>query len=354
MKLLLRTRPGFEELAIKDLKLIGKIKGETIDKGIIRITVNNEELENIIFLSRFIDYVYLEILVFKDLQEIINKRFSNIKLLKEISEKAKSFEVDVEEFNYERFKSKDYFGEIIRKELQLKVNLDNPDLRFVLFSSDKNYLGLDLAEQKLTKRWYKLNKNSLTPSTLLPNLCFYKLGLETTNFSLLDPLANYGEFIIEAALFNPRQPIKIKPRKIHRILNIKTPYFTKQKSKLHAVVQDNGAFKKLKENLKYVNAKIKVSMFDLEWLDTKFAKDSFEYAVFLLPIYKDEKHNKEIQETLFYNLEYIIKNKICFTATKPIEESIINKYNLKIESVEEIKIGEQNYYIYLLSKTSST
>ena len=99
----------------------------------------------------------------------------------------------------------------------LKVNLDNFDLSFKLFSDSKenHYLTLDLIGFNLTKRDYKLNVGSLTLNSILPNYLFYLLGIDEMEekYSIIDPCSALGDISIEASSFNPRLALNMKKKK---------------------------------------------------------------------------------------------------------------------------------------------
>jgi hypothetical protein len=69
----------------------------------------------------------------------------------------------------------------------------------------------DLIGDILEARSYKINEDDNYLSHFLVNYCCYKLELEKEEkiFSVIDPMAELGDIIIETALFNPRKPLYV-------------------------------------------------------------------------------------------------------------------------------------------------
>jgi len=408
--LIIFTYPNLEDYLIIELELLLpqlKNNSKKIDEGIILVTIKSKvadkklgkkseynKIENnlnidsnyIEKLSKILDTLVLKSRLIKRIGLLISK-FENIEDIKlknnplfeniNIKNKKLTFEVDIfDHFVYERFSSERIVGHLIEQFFNLKVNLENPDLTFFLHSKKRNYLFLDLINRDLTKRDYKINVNSLTLNSLIPNFCFYLLELhkitKTTKIdkidkrdnkeiklNILDPLANLGEIIIEASLFNPRKDMKHKDKHNFTYLKLLSKFNleknkienkVKDRNKYYAVVQNNKNFKKLKENLSYIGTKVNLSLYELDWLDVKFDERSIDYIITQLPFYKLEKKDLELQKLLFYQLDYILKNKACIITLGKIYENIINQYSLKIAKITEIRIGKQTYTIYLIKR----
>lgn len=219
---------------------------------------------------------------------------------------------------------------------------------------DKTIEVFDLIGFNLTNRDFRINTNIDSISSLIINCCFYMLGLEEEKtYSVVDPFANLGEVILEASVFNPRKPLNLKLRNelnISRAFKNRTqiPKPVIDKNKYVAIVQSDKEFSKLKENLNHSGQKIKISKFELDWLDVKFQEEQFDFVITSLPLFKDDTIKDEILDQFFYQAEFIAKNAICVISREKINKKYLKKYELEIEDSEEITLNEIKYYIYII------
>lgn len=250
-----------------------------------------------------------------------------------------------------------YYSRTI-EHIYLKVEPQNnylamPKLNMKL--KDKNIEVFDLVGFNLFNREFRLNTNADSINSSVINYCFHlmELDLEEDKFSVIDPLANYGEVIIEASLLTPRKPLNVKSRNeinIYKALKERSqiPTSDEDRNKYVGIVQNDTEFSKLKENINHSSQKIKTSKFELEWLDSKFKGEEFDYVVTSFPLFKDEKYKAEFIDQFFYQAAFIFKKLIGVISREKIDEKLIKKHKLDISDYEEIVYGEVTYYVYVL------
>lgn len=348
MKVLFTTYDDFTQCAKSEIESLYKIKIEIEEKGVLSCDILENELFEFLSLislkSRLIINSYLFISNSKD-----------VKYLK-ILDKNKSFEVKVSKsYSNQIYEVKREMGnEISKVYSNLYVDLDKPKISFFIFKKEKTYLCVELATA-LDKRDYKINVSSITINSIIPNYCFYLMKIEKEKkVSIIDPLANLGEFIIEASLFNPRKTLVKKDKNKLKFLNLFDKSLVnylenpKDKNKYIAFTQLNKKFRELKENINYTNSKIQTSLLEIDWLDVKFEKDSLDYAIMSLKSLKEDSFNRELKE-LINQLEFVIKKKFCLISGNQLDEILFQNHNLKY-SIEEINLNEEKYFIYIVSK----
>jgi 23S rRNA G2445 N2-methylase RlmL len=268
---------------------------------IVRFKDENEFFKasfEIIYYSRCIERIYLK----------IDENLKNLDLIKkeftfEICSKTKDKEIE-----------KTLGAQFLSKNPNLGVNLKNPDLSFKVFEiGKKEVILLDLTNFELTKREYKLNVNSTTINTLIPIYAFYKLELQKKKeIRIIDPISNLGDIIIEASIFHPLNPLHVTKRHQIPISKIfshipNLPKEKELKGKFVSIVQNNKIFKQQRENINFAKSKIKLSQYELDWLDVKFKNSDFDYTITQIPPGADKK----MLEDFFYQAEFISKKAIC-------------------------------------------
>lgn len=355
--ILIKTKPWICEFTQKEIISYSKKTPNLLNEGLFELKIEDDKemfeiVINLIYYSRTIENIFLKVTEFKKVKELSEVKSLNLDFIK----KEFTFEVDAHGENKSIFETK--IGKLLLdSNKNLTVNLKIPELSFKVFSTkDNNILGLDLVGFKLSRRDYKLNINSTSINSLIPNYCMYLLGMdEEENLSVIDPVANLGEIINEVSLFNPRKAMNLKLRHNFPIckifgLNPQLPKNIDDKNKYVAVVQNNKIFKEIRENINFSGQKIKVSQYELDWLDVKFKKNDHDYVISQFPSFQDEEESKAFQKEFFYQAEFICKKKIGLISKKEINMLYLRKYRLRILRKEIITVGEQNYNIYIISK----
>ncbi len=363
-----------------------------IKNGIYLIKFQKEEskvmydfIYNLFYFSRVIESIYLKIFEFNSLNNI-NEELMIDKIKNEFNylNLNLSFEVDSKsKFDLSHNDAERKIGRILNESLDLlKVNLDNFDLSFKLISIENgiNFLALDLIGFNLLKRNYKINSGSHSINSIIPNYVFYLLGIDeiNENYSLIDPCSDLGDIVIEASSFNPRLPLNLNKKHripLKKIFNypIPTPNIKNKisfedensrepnkfnnklkrknkiiKPKIYSVVQNNKSFKLQRENLNYSGFNIKISQYELNWLDVKFKEAEIDFIVTQIPEFQNGTERDEFLKELFYQIEFIFNKGIGIISKTEINEKYFRKNELEIQFKNKIFIAEQQYFIYIL------
>ncbi|MBS3152823.1 hypothetical protein J4230_05435 [Candidatus Woesearchaeota archaeon] len=354
---------GLEEITKLEIKEIIKQKSETIIPSRIKFKIKEEkDLANFIYNTRSSIKVYklITVLDFIDLEDLIKK----VNIIK--FPKIKSpFIVRCERIGEHPFNSLDIekeVGNIINKDNKLKVDLKNPTtIILVDIINNKCFLGIDYTGIKLSKRNYriKLIPNSLNSCTAYSMLRIAEVKEKDT---ILDPICKSGEIPIEAALYIQKianglklsdqlaftKLIKFKPK--NKVKNKKLNIYAIDSS------QNNLKCTEINSKIANVNKNIKFSRYELEWLDTKFEKNSVDKIITFPPYQTNNLPKQEVEKTykeLFYQSEFILKNNGIMTVLTPFPE-IIEKYavmhNFKKEIEYKINYMHQNFSILKFRK----
>lgn len=219
----------------------------------------------------------------------------------------------------------------------------------------------DLIGDILEQRNYKINEDDNYLSHFLVNYCCFKLELEKEQglFSVIDPMAELGDIIIETALFHPRKPLYVTEKNklpIYKEFKIMPfmPKPVKDKNKYTALVMEDPQFKKLRENINEAGQKVKISKYEMEWLDVKFKKNDLDYSICFIPEFDEEECPGEANEFLreyLYQTEFICKKKICLVSSEEIPFTYVDKYELKLLDKSAITVEEEEFFIYIFEPT---
>jgi hypothetical protein len=226
-------------------------------------------------------------------------------------------------------KEKDYLLlEVSEEELQKSLSQLYFKSRFCqnIFLKEKkmDVFGFSLQERKL------LHKQS--PFSVAQRILFFaELEIpKGETLSCIDPKAEYGELILEAASW-------MRDSFLHERARFETPAFRelklslqvsnkeKNKSKLQAICQENQELRYLKENAEALMEKVSSSQYDFDWLDVKWQEDNFDYA--LTELYEDELEEVQLEE-LLYQMEFLSK-KMGILSNFKIPNKVLKKAKLK-------------------------
>ncbi len=352
---------GLEEISQLEIKELTKQKSEILIPSRIKFKLNKEqELANYIYNARSIIKAYelISNFTFTDLNNLI----SQVKKIK--FPKIKSpFAVKCDREGEHGFSSIDIekeIGNLVNQKLE--VDLKNPTTIVLVDIVNNNcFIGIDYTGIKLTKRNYRIK---LLPNPLNPCIAYSMLRIANIKDkdAILDPFCKSGEIPIEAALYLQNIP------NCYRILDklqftkfLKFNPKNKIKSKdlnIYAVDDSQNHLKCTEINAKIanINKSIKFSRYDLEWLDIKFKKNSIN-KIITFPAYPTNTFPKQIIEKiykeLFYQSEFILKNKGIITILTPCPD-LIEKYALmhkfKKEKEFKIKYIHQDFSVLVFKK----
>lgn len=359
-EILIKSKPFADKFIFYEIKKIIDKDLIVIEKGLYQLNVKSEKelfeiVYELIYYSRLIENILLKVCEFKSL-ELVHLDNNNL----DFSNKNLTFKVDsVYLKNIDHLDANKKLGHIILEHASnLLVDLSDPQIIFLPISTTKiNYLTVDLVGFRVTKRDYKLNNNTNSINSIVPNYLFYLLELDKCekNYIIIDPNSDLGDVIIESSLFNPRSALNVKNRHDFAIKSLfsqipKIPKNIEDKNKYIAVVQNNKTFKHLKENINYSGQKIKTSQYEQDWLDVKFHGGDIDYIVSNFSHYHNRDDFEHFQKEFFYQAEFICKKKIGIISKKEINLDFLKKYKLEVKYFEEIFIGEQKYFIYVIIK----
>lgn len=318
MKFISLTIPKLEKYAKFELKEDYNIDSKISDTLIEFETASFKTIAEYCYNVRASNKVILLI------EENKIKNFNDVKInFKKIPLKGNfnSFMVRCKRIGDHNFKSIDVekqLGDYISENFKLKVDLENPDIIFYSYiNNDKLYFGIDLIGFDLSKRDYKIFNN---PHSIKGNLAYILLMVSEyqTNMSLLDPITNSGEIVIEAAsLINNKsihhfQKDKFFLKNFEEFSEYKISNKTnKEKGKIYAYSDSQKCIATSKKNAKIAELakEITFSRTEIEWLDTKFEKNSIDRIVTILSkssLCKDDVFKKSVKD-FFHQAKFILK-----------------------------------------------
>ena len=311
MKAISTTIQGLEEVTIKEIKEILKVKAKVLKFTKVEFTTEEINKFNKLTRSSLNTYQLIDKLKFKDIEDIENK-------IKKIDIDIKnSFVVRCHRVGTHKFNSLDIerrIGEIVYKKYKKRVEFENPET-IVYIDIFNNYCFIGLNPSTF-KRNYKLRTNFLTLNSSLAydlvRIVDYKI-----NENLLIPFCSSGEIAIEACLFISKTKLNEKPK-------------TKEKLKIITVGENikNGV---INSKIAGVYNLIKIKRLEMDWLDTEFKKNSIDKIIMYIP-------KKDDYSELFKQMKYILKKdgRICILSTNKIKAEGF-KVTKKIEIMHGIK-----------------
>lgn len=296
---------GLEDVSAAEVKELISESDETND-GIVTFPIYNEkELALLCYRAQSLRRVCGLILrgKFTELKDII-EQIKNMDMLTPPPQHDKtSFTVDCERHGTHNFTSQDAAAQVTRTLVQRggwNVEHENPDLRFYMYISDQYfYLGIDFTGFDLGQREYKVFSHSASLKGPVGYGVLRLAGYEPQR-SILSCMSKSGIFEIEAALFATGKSVNYyrKPKfafwKLPQFNGIDPQeYFssidnnaaatstTKKTPHIRGINADLRHVSAAKKNAKIagVDDIIDVSRIDVEWMDTKFDKESFDIII---------------------------------------------------------------------------
>jgi 23S rRNA G2445 N2-methylase RlmL len=359
MKALVWSHPGLEEVTVHELrKLASNIK--TNEPFILFDVRKEDELSKICYLCRSIRGAIqlLGSCRLAELEKALPSLDVSVAKGRTFAVRAKKFDDDVESRELEVLA-----GSIITKQTESKVNLDNPDITFlVLVSKGQCFIGIDFAGIDLGKRDYKLFS---APASLKGSLAFGMLSLAgfKTGQTLLDPCARDGVIGIEAALFSINKSPQFYQK--DRLAFTKLPFhqdkifepWDKTTDTKSTIILLDSLFhnvQSVKKNARIagVDKIINVSRMDLDWLDTKFDKESVDLIASYPPQQTERSDTKTIGKLyseLFHQAQFILRPKgkmiLAMRSTKPLDNA-----PMKPKKVFQVSQGKEVLSLVLFEK----
>lgn len=331
---------GIEEIGIKEIKELVKAKAEKILPG--RLFFETNKVKELNYKARSLERLY-ELLVkfeFKTLEDI-KKQVDKLKFDFKGTFKVKCARRGKHNFNSQEIAVS--IGKVIF-EKGFEVDIKNPDINVLIDIIDNHCIvGMDVSNASLCKRDYrvKTNKQSINACVAYSML---RLGDWDKKEVLLDPFCKDGVIVIEAALFGLKIPRGHLSEDFSKI--------EKEDLKIFALdpMMPNVRSSEVNAKLADINKQINFSKCDLDWLDTKFDKESVDKI--MTAIFTSEKKEaiKEFKE-LFYQAEYVLTKKgkmVIATQNKDLLLKSAEKF--KLEKEVKVTIGGLSYSVLVLVK----
>ncbi len=251
-----------------------------------------------------------------------------------------------------------------------KVNLDDPDLTFYVYVfNEMFYFGLDFAGFDLSKRDYRLFGQSDSIKGSLAYSLVRLSGYEKGSI-FLDPFSQSGTVCIEAAIFASQRPVRFYEKDrfaFHRFPHLEgfdLDGFFEKHDKFEPV-KDINCFDGQQRHLKSAEKNAKVigvnkilnfSRLEVEWMDTKFEKESVDCICTNPPRpsvhYTSESLEKAFQE-FFYTADFILKPEgkiVLLGKNYPKLLGLAQRYSFTLKSNFEVFQGKEQFNILIFTK----
>lgn len=358
MKSFILVNAGLEELALKEVFELIKVKGKISGSGVIEFEAKKEELVKLVFCGQS----FRKVLVGLGKNTVLSKvDFSKVEWGDYFSE-GFSFKVEVEgvEGNEKRLKIGKQMGSkvflAVKKKLgaELKFDMKKPDIVVLVYYGSKNYfIGVDVCGCELDKRSYRVFVNQ---ASLKGDLAYYlvrKSGF-VKGERLVVGFVRDGTVLIEAGLFSfglkvNREEFAFKKWPLFR--SFKDPTVQKNPRpptpKIIGFDENMMSIRAARKNAKIAGVAelIELNKFDLDELDVKFSKGKIDRLI-LQVTRKDEDKLNEI----YYQASYVLKKKgtLLIMGRNSWEISVSGKF--KLISEEEVKRGGSTWKVWLMEK----
>lgn len=320
MNYIARTILGTEEEAIQEVReILNKKAKKTLKR---RILFETDSIDKFMEKTRISSEVYelIKKINFSNDKDLLNK-IKNIKF-----NIKRDFVVRCSRTGEHNFKAMDIeklAGEIIHNQGN-KVNLNSEEIIYLDIEDKTCFIGKLLAKD-LCKRNYRLYIHNQSI-----NACLAASLIKTSKIKkqeiLVDPFCKDSVIAIEAYL----QGIK----------------------KIYGFDSEKNNIRNSKINAKLAKAKIKLSASEIDWLDTKFKKNSVK-IITNLPFESKRRSKTEIIPILkefFHQVKYIAKNPVVVLTQKPqLAKELAKKEKFKIKE-KKIEKGEAKYSILIFTR----
>ncbi len=343
MKAAIVTNIGVENAAQKEVSIILRKKAD-IKKGIIIFDVKDKkELQHLAYSSQSASRVMILLSQFK--LNKLEEKAKDIDFSGFISKKTRFAVRCIKTHNdAPTYDVEDAIG----SKIEGKVDLDNPQVTVLAFICNTDcYVGIDISGFDLAKRPHKIFTH---PHTIKGNIGFSLLSIADYKKEdvLLDCFCGDGTIAIEAALYaaNISPNFYAKDKLAFEKFDfeaIDKKADRKVKVKIHCTDRSMNNVKAAEKNAKIagVNPLINFSRIDIEWLDSKFEKESIDKIVSYPPTATEQNKSQmeKLYKEFFYQAEFILKKdgRIVLLTRTP---ELIEKYSEKFKVLEKAVIEQ--------------
>jgi putative N6-adenine-specific DNA methylase len=263
---------------------------------------------------------------------------------------------------------KELGGVVYKKLNNPKVDMKNADYPlYVHWHDAEGIIGINLAGD-LSKRSYRVFAH---PSSIKGTLAYFLVALSGFKGKgvFLDPSAGSGTIAAEAAFkvsgypvryYDKNELVKTTLFEDHDVYVSKTlrEYDKAWKAEEHPVLMirsydvDLQSVNAAKKNFKIagVEKMIDPAKADIQWLDTKFEKQSVDFIVSNPPAYTKftQKQNDKFFEGFFYHAEFILSKKGSITLLLNSKNTLqfAEKHGFKATLLKQFIIGDKDWSIY--------
>lgn len=349
MEYIAYTVIGIEDIAIKEIEELTKAKAKTILPGRLLFECSEKAVNELVYITKSLTRVCLFLSKFSfKTQDDIEKELNKIKYPIKGTFAARCSRKGDHAFDSREIEI--LIGNTAPKDH--KVNLENPDtLIYADIIENICIISIELTRKELQKRDYRIKAHiqSVNPCVAY---AMVRLAKWKKTEIFLDPFCKDGIIAIEAALYASNIPrgffsndgkIESIDKKISR---------DELKVFAYDALMPNVRSTEINAKLASVNKQITFSRTELDWLETKFKKNSVDKIVTAVPSVKDEKEMGKVYREFFYQAEYIMKKKgIIISAIHHPE--IFRGFAKGFKLIEErkITIGEYSYAVLVFSKS---
>ncbi len=246
------------------------------------------------------------------------------------------------------------------------VDLKNPHVPLIFYVTPTFcYVFIDYAGFDLSKRSHHIFSHAADiKGTLgfgLAMLCDLK---EKDVF--MDCFAGSGTIPIEAAIYSTHFPLnffnrekfaflkfaKYKDHDFNTFFEKENKKFKDSKNEIYCAdsAMKHIAFAKKNAQIAGIMKSIDFRRMDLDWLDTKFDKETIDKMASKLPLGKEgyEKHYKQ----LFYQAEFVLKKNglLVLIGLKDLIEKYAAEFKLEIREHRNIYSGQEKYDVFVIEK----
>lgn len=360
MKAIAITNKGIEDIAALEVKeLIGA--DSKITETVVSFEASQQDLALLCYkaqsLARVLEFI----------TEIEVNNFDDFDKFEKLDFKGKgSFVVRCLRVGEHDFSSQDVdkrVGEIIFNKTKRKVDLTNADvIYFIYIYENKAYLGIDYSGVDLSKREYKV---FTSPKALKATITYALIRIADYKSKevLLDTFSLSGEVPIEAAMLVSGFPVNFYNKEklaFNKFLkfdfNKVDKKIKKSKTKVYCYDPLLRNTKAAQKNAKIagIDKQLNFGRADIEWLDTKFKKNSVDKIVAQIPEPSQSVNEKDVEKLykeFFYQIEFILKKGGTITAIAR-NPSLFKKMADKFEVINErkVSIGQDVINVVVLKK----
>jgi len=244
-------------------------------------------------------------------------------------------------------------GEFIIDKTNASVSLENPQVVvYVYIYENKCYVGYDYSGFDLSKRDYKV----FTHPTGLNSTVAYGIYRMCKSKIVIDPFCGSGVIPIEAALYLAgKSPHFFRKDKflLHKTMKIDLADFDKQKPKTGRIKAADHLLhyvKAAKNNAKLAGIELEATRMDIEWLDTKLDKHSFDIVTHPPTVSRqqDDRTIKKLYKEFFYQADYVVKDWIVILT----EDDSIIKFaeNFKVVEKGIVMQGGKEFKVFRIKR----